>query len=129
MSALFPSRPRFEAKLPDEIKDGVQVYVFAEDFIFNSPTRGQLVIQKGYETNFASIPAAAKPYVDDDSPHILCPSCVHDKRYDEQAITREEADDELRCNCIACGMRPSQARVVWLMVRMFGGSHWKTKSP
>lgn len=126
MSAAFPLRPKLEAMLPEEVK-GPQLYVFTEDFTHVSPKYGVVVIPAGFTTDFASIPSAALFYLDDDDPRILLPSCVHDYRYKTGNLPRQEADEELRQNMIACGARPSMAAVVYRMVRLFGGSHYSNE--
>lgn len=123
---MFPNRPRFEAMLPHELKDKtVQLYVFTEPFTYNSPVHGSGVIPAGFTTDFASIPAFFRRYMDDDDPRILCPSLRHDHRYATRQIARKDADLELVEGMEACGARWDQRKAVYTAVRLGGGSHWK----
>lgn len=123
---MFPARPRFEAVLPHELRGGAQLYVFTEEWAYNSPKYGSGVIPAGFTTDFASIPGFFRRYMDDDDPGILCPSLRHDHRYSTRAIPRADADDELAEGMAACGARWDQRKAVKLAVRLFGGSHWKS---
>lgn len=123
---MFPSRPRFEAVLPHELRGGAQLYVFTEDWHYHSPTHGHGVIPAGFTTDFASIPGFFRRYMDDDDPRILLPALRHDHRYTKQDIPRAEADAELEEGMAACGARWDQRKAVRLAVRLFGGKHWKS---
>jgi len=123
---MFPTRPRYEALKPHELPDPkVQLHRFIEEFHYHSPAFGQVTIPVGFTTDFASIPGLVKWWLDDDDSRILCPSLVHDRRYDEKTGTRLSADIELMFNMIVCGARPTMAFAVFLSVRIGGGSHWK----
>lgn len=121
----FPVRPQFEAKLPHELPDGSPaIFVFTQDFTFNSPLFGPGVIEKGFETDFASIPPWCLGWLNSDDPRIQCPSCVHDKRYNDRNCTRKQADQEIMVNMILCGARPTMAFAVFLALRLVGWTHW-----
>jgi hypothetical protein len=124
---MFPGRPRFEALLPHELGGGtVGIYAFTEPFQYNSPQFGSGAIEVGFTTDFASIPAFFRRYMDDDDPRILCAALRHDHRYSLQNISRHDADLELVEGMEALGARWDQRQAVYRAVRMFGGSHWKT---
>lgn len=133
----FPAPLKLRAYHPDELKaveSDRQLYALLEDFRYLSETFGEIVVPAGFVTDFASIPAAALWYVDDDSPQILFGSVVHDYLYTRRGdlglgtrvvFTRQQADQVLREAMLACGARPTQALVVYGCVRLGGGGHWK----
>jgi len=51
---------------------------FLASFRYVSPTWGPINIQKGFYTDFASVPPSLHSIIDDDSPIILFPSAPHD---------------------------------------------------
>lgn len=122
---MFPTRPRFEAVQPHELRGTTQLYVFTEDWAYHSPVHGHGVIPAGFTTDFASIPAVFRRYMDDDDPRILLPSLRHDHRYSTRAIPRKDADRELIEGMDACGARWDQKKAVYAAVRIGGGSHWE----
>lgn len=133
----FPAPLKLRAYHPEELKaveSDRQLYALLEDFRYVSDVFGEIVVPAGFVTDFASIPAGALWYVDDDSPAILFGSVVHDYLYtrcgdlglgSRVSFNRQQADAVLREAMLACGARPAQALVVYLAVRAGGGSHWK----
>jgi hypothetical protein len=121
----FPDRPILTAYLPWETKSGL--WYFERNFRFGSP-HGAAVIPAGFETDFGSIPAFLRGFVDDDDPKALCPFLRHDKRYADGIGDREQWDDELRDGMIVCGSSRLKAALVHRAVRLFGGSHFKPKT-
>lgn len=131
----FPLRPLLSALHPDEVRAAgrtAQLYELRAPFECVLPDGRRLTVPAGYLTDFASIPAAALWYVDDDAPEILYGSIVHDWLYscqgatgDGQNFTRRAADELLRASMLACGASAMEARVVYAAVRLGGGSHWK----
>lgn len=121
---MFPRRPQFEAIHPDDV-GSTQLYVFLSDWEYHSPKFGSGVVPAGFVTDFASIPAFFRRYMDDDDPGILYPSLRHDHRYTTKTIPREHADEEMAEGMKACGARWDQIIAAHRAVRMFGGSRWK----
>ncbi len=120
--------------MPIEIDCGdAELWILREALTYRSELFGDIVVPAGYTTDFASIPSLFKNYMDDDSPGILYPSVVHDWLYthggqlpDGRAYSRELADNILREAMEATGhSRIDQRAVVYRIVRLFGGSHWK----
>jgi len=132
----FVGRPSLEVLTPREVReqsdDGSQLYKLREPFVCVSEAFGTITVPTFFLSNFASIPAAALWYMDDDAPEILFGSLVHDYIYamegvtPEREFTRREADELLRDAMLSCGATRSQAAVVFAAVRVFGGSHWKS---
>ena len=60
---------------------GTQHWEFAADFVYVSDKFGAVTVPKGFVTDFASIPSAAKAVIDDDAPTILFASAPHDKLF------------------------------------------------
>jgi hypothetical protein len=116
----------------EQSNDGSQHYKLREPFVCVSQAFGTITVPTFFLSNFASIPAAALWYMDDDAPEILFGSLVHDYIYamegvtPEREFTRREADELLRDAMLSCGATRSQAAVVFAAVRVFGGSHWKS---
>ncbi len=133
----FPAALKIRAFSPAELKaveSDRQLYEVLEDFRYLSDVWGEIVVPARFVTDFASIPAAALWYVDDDSPQILFASVVHDYLYTRRgdlglgariAFNREQSDQVLREAMISSGARASQAWVVFKAVQLFGGGHWK----
>ena len=121
---MFPSRPTVTAYLPWEDKSGLWYFEFP--FVFTLK-RGAGVIPAGFETDFGSVPAWLRSFVDDDDPQALCPFVVHDKRYNDAIGPRAQWDEELYENCIACGMSRVKAWIIYRAVRLGGGSHYQPK--
>ncbi len=120
----FPQRPQVEAFLPWEPESGL--WKFSKSFPYQSRF-GAGEIQVGTETDFGSIPKWLRGIVDDDDPKALCPYLRHDDRYETQVLPREDADTELHEGMRDCGAGIIKAWLVYRAVRMFGGSHWKTR--
>lgn len=127
----FLSEPALRCLLPERIA-ALKLdkkwawFELTEDFHYDSDSRGRVVVEAGFITNLASIPPIARPYINPDDPQILGPSVIHDNDYVKQLISREVADATLREGTLCLGMRPTKAALVHRMVRLFGGSHWKS---
>ncbi len=97
----------------------------ADDFI-SLDIDGHLILHKGYACDGPSGPTF-------DTPTFIRGAFVHDALYQLigdgklPAITRVYADDLLRRLCREDGMSAVRAWYVHKAVRMFGGSHTKTK--
>ena len=124
-SEMFPTRPRLEAVHPADLGGGPQLYAFTDDWRYHSPKYGSGLIVAGFTTDFASVPAFFRRYLDDDDPRVLFPAIRHDHRYTLKTIPRKDADDEFAEGMKACGARWDQVIAAHRAVRMFGGSRWK----
>ncbi len=134
----FLGRPVLEALTPAEVRSRgsrAQLYALREPFGVVLPGGEQLVVPAGFVSDFASVPAAAHWYLDDEAPEILYPALVHDWLYAQQgavaprAFTRAECDDIFRHLMLACGARPAQAWIAHRAVRLCGASHWQKDRP
>lgn len=134
-SWLFTGRLVLRALAPAELlerESDSQLFELREPFVFSSSV-GVITVPAGFISDFASVPRAARWYVDDDDPAILFGSIVHDWIYSqrgavglERVLTREQADQVLREAMEACGARARQRLVVFWAVRLGGGSHWNS---
>ncbi len=89
------------------------------------------MIPAGFKTDFSSVPRAIWPLI---PPHGLAtiPSIKHDYLYDYQigekkigrVRARFEVDQAFLRDLLAEGMKPSQARLMYRMVRLFGRPFW-----
>ncbi len=108
-------------------------YTLLSSLTFVSAVHGPITAPAGMETDFASIPRFAFGYIAPDDPAIEYASVIHDFLYnirgalqqDRAPLTRQQCDAVLREAMLASGARPAQAAVVYSIVRIFGGSHWK----
>lgn len=130
MSFPFPTEPVLRAINPHAC-GGKQRYVLVEDFHYDSPAFGPIVVPAGTQTDFASVPRIVWSYLSPEDPVILFGSLVHDYLYSVngrlplRTLTRAEADEILREAMLACGARKTQAWLVHRAVRIGGASHWK----
>ncbi len=125
LRALWPWEPEQRAAK-------AQLWLTLEPLAYRSLQYGEIAVPAGFISDLASIPGAAKWYLDDDDPRILAAAIVHDYLYKNlgalpggQVLTRQQADDILREAMLALGARPTQAALVYRMVRLFGGTHWQ----
>ncbi len=134
----FLGRPVLEALTPAEVRaqgSRAQLYALREPFAVVLPDGVQIVVPAGFVSDFASVPAAAHWYLDDEAPEILFAAIVHDWLYavqgflDVHQFTREECDEIFRRLMLACGARPAQAWVAHRAVRLFGRAHWQKERP
>ena len=85
-----------------------------------------IIVPKGFQTDFASIPRLFWNIVSPESPYIREASVIHDWLYTQKVIyTRKQADEILRAAMIELGASRYLAGIVYWSVRIFGGSHWK----
>ena len=112
-----------------------QIFEVLEPFGFRSSEHGLIMVPAGFVTDFGSVPAFAKWYVDDDDPDLLFPSLPHDLLYscqgdlgDGRKLTRYQADCVLREAMQACGAPEFKATVVFRSVRVGGAGNWKKKT-
>lgn len=99
-------------------------------------------VPKGFQCDLASVPSGLQFwYGTPGSTQNAAAGLCHDKLYTnhmcavmvkgkwvDMTITRKEADDILYNILIMFGHSRYSAYKMWLGVRMFGGSHWKSLS-
>ena len=118
----------------------VQLYQLQQDFGFHSRIKEMVITApRALITDFASVPGLSKwLFLDDDSPDILFASVIHDCIYsargigvartlcgDPRTLHRRHADEILREAMLTAGAPAWKVRWVYLLVRLFGKSHWK----
>lgn len=118
----------FQSPLIAEYEDG-RNWVIYEEFIYVSP-RITVHIPKGFETDFASIPASLRWWMSPTDKRIGKPSIIHDWIYRNPNIlfTRQEADNELREAMKCVGANTFDRNVVYWAVRAGGGSAFQPRS-
>jgi Protein of unknown function (DUF1353) len=107
-----------------------------EPFTFVSKEFGRISVPKGFETDFGSVPDAAKPVVDDDDPDLVFAAIVHDYLYrthgevsdssilPSMCLTRYQADCVLYEAMIAAGAPVFKSWLVFRAVRVGGLAAW-----
>ena len=89
-------------------------------------------VPAGFETDFASVPFAARWYVDSTDPDILFPAIVHDWLYQNRGqiegrtLSREQSDGVLREAMQAIGAPALKTRFAYRAVRLGGWHAWRT---
>lgn len=99
-------------------------WIVMAEFRYQSDLVGLITIPPTDVTDFASVPRA--PFI-----FWLCgdtsteASVIHDYLYSTKQFPRKTADDVLKEASIASAVPHWRAWLMWLGVRVFGGSHWK----
>lgn len=101
-----------------------------EDLIFrwwNEKTQQfeDRVAEKGFITDFASIPRIVRPIIGDAAGEYARAAVSHDKEYSLQEKTRRECDLIFLDAMICIGVVPWKRRVMYGAVRAFGWLGWK----
>jgi hypothetical protein len=85
----------------------------------------EYIIPAGWESDGMSVPrcfwATLSPKINGKT---LIPSLIHDFMYENHIGSRAEADAFYRENLIAKGFGRVKSYIVWMGVRIGGGSHW-----
>ncbi len=110
----------------------VQHYDLLESFGFVSAKHGPIVVPPGFLSDFGSVPRIAQAVIDDDDPHLLFASIIHDWLYARfgvvdglrQSLTRVEADGVLAEAMRASGAPKWKVVLVHAAVRIGGRRHW-----
>lgn len=102
-------------------------YALDSDLGFRG-TRFRVRVLPGFATDGVSIPRALRWWADPYSGRHVAAAVIHDGLYATQFTTRAEADQLFLEALRACGVRRSQARLMWLAVRIFGGRAWGSKT-
>lgn len=103
-------------------------------FAYESAEFGRIDVPAGFDTDFASVPFAARWYVDATDPDILYPAIVHDWLYQnrgeipglDQKLTREQCDGVLREAMQQIGSPGLKVAIVYRAVRLGGWHAWRT---
>jgi len=120
----------FTTRLKIEAIPGENTYVLIAPLIYISIKGKKITVPLGFETDFASVPAFAKCYIDDNDFKIRSPAVMHDFLYTAQTrylCTRIKADTLFREALIEQGMRKSKAWFIYYLLRWFGGSCYENR--
>ena len=96
--------------------------------VYELRNRDEIVVPKGFMTNYASIPKALRWFIDQDGPAIRDISVVHDYLYSQGNLyryTRRQADQILYQGMREQGAGWFKAGAAYLAVRWFGKSNFK----
>lgn len=103
-------------------------YVILEDLVLVDDEFGEIVVPKGFVTDYASVSVLQNL--------ILAPifvlvadygdkaATVHDYLYTQAKLSRKECDQVLYRALLAEGLEKWRATLFWLGVRVGGGSHF-----
>lgn len=127
----FDPDVRFVSPLRLEPVDGKREWIITDDFAVRIDAR-LCVIPAGDRTDLASVPAFARPVIDDDAPDMIKPSVLHDRGYarlgrlwpDRDPFTRAQMDTLLVAGMKTMGASWLRRRAVWLAVRLGGWVPW-----
>jgi hypothetical protein len=98
-----------------------------DDFVFDSPTMGRLVVEKGFDTDYASVPRIFWAIYPPDGAYTDA-AVVHDWAYWYQTMTREEADNVFLEAMAALGIPWLRRHILHKAVRAGGWLAWKTNA-
>jgi hypothetical protein len=99
------------------------------EFRYQSDIAGLIVVPAGYVTDLASIPQIMLSLFGEIAQE---PAVPHDFAYSTGCMPRAVADAMLREACLLTGVLAWKAELIYLGVRIGGGSHWAssgTSSP
>jgi hypothetical protein len=107
----------------EEMKNGL--WRLQDDFSYENDSI-QVTVKSSFITDGASIPKlfwsiVGNPLEND----ILKPTIIHDGLYTIMQFTRLECDKLLRAMLLFNGTSKAKAYLIYYVVRLFGGSHWK----
>jgi hypothetical protein len=121
----------FKNKLKIEAVQGEDFYILTSRFTYITNLGDKIIVPKGFKTNFASVPRFAKFYIDDSHWTIRPGSVIHDYLYSASSaklgFTRKQADEVLLESMLGLGMRKTQALVIYLTLRLFGGPNYEKR--
>ncbi|MGZ8172599.1 MAG: DUF1353 domain-containing protein [Methylobacter sp.] len=125
---MHPKVSRFLSELViKECKLKPGEYKLADDLVFCDEKAGDIVVPRGFCTDFATVPGIFKWLIDNDEYGIRAPAVVHDYMYSSDAmddLTREEMDDIFYRAMLARAMATWKAKMVYLAVRVMGGLYY-----
>jgi len=91
---------------------------------------GLITVEKGFETDLASIPKFIRSIVDPSAPYIKEPAVVHDwiyRGYTAKTFNRKDADRLFYRGMRSNGISWIKAKIMYWAVRLFGVSSWKAR--
>lgn len=94
-----------------------------ETFVFNSPTQGRIVVEEGFDTDYASIPRIFWNILPPDGEYSEG-AVIHDSEYWFQTREREVADLILLEAMEALGVSWIKRQTIYRAVRAFGWMAW-----
>lgn len=107
--------------MPLQNRDGRQLYRLLSEFRYQSGVAGLIVVPAGYVTDLASIPQIMLSLFGEIAQE---PAVPHDFAYSTGCVSRAVADAMLREACLLTGVPAWKAELIYLGVRVGGGSHW-----
>ena len=88
--------------------------------------QGKIVVPRGFVTDLASIPAAARSILDVNGPS-RAPAVLHDWLYCSRLVSRKLADDLFRAALRSRGVGAVERNIFWSAVRSFGWLYWQKR--
>lgn len=117
---------RLVLQAADDIGSGL--WIVAAPFAYESDVaKDIIVVPIGFHTDLASVPRLPLVYWLTGATANEA-AVIHDYLYSTQAVSREIADAVLREASELIGVPAWRRQMMWAGVRLFGGSHWETKS-
>jgi len=121
----------FKNKLKIEAVRGEDFYILTSRFSYITNLGDIIIVPKNFKTNFASIPPILAIYCKSDHWTIRPGSVIHDYLYSAESahlgFTRKQADSVLLESMLGLGMRPTQAFVIYFVLRFFGRGHYEKR--
>lgn len=117
-------------ELPQE--GSSQLYEVMQPFAYLSEY-GRVQVQRGFITDFGSVPSMAKWLVDNDDPDIVYGALPHDQLYRTKGqlngvqLTRRDADIILYHAMLHAGAPMFKAKLVFQCVRVGGSGSWRER--
>lgn len=103
-------------------------WVLTQDLCYDDKDLGRIIVPKGFQTDFASIPRIFW--------NILPPTgkwgpaaVVHDYGYQTQTLRRDQVDSLLLHGMEDLGVGWFARHLIYRAVRLFGGSYWNKDKP
>lgn len=112
--------------LPLLTRQGRQLWRLLAEFRYLSDVVGLIVVPAGYVTDLCSQPQLTMSLLGECAQE---PSVPHDFIYSTRCRSRLAADLMLYEACIVTGVRRWMATLIFLGVRIGGGSHWNSVPP
>lgn len=97
--------------------------VLTRPFVFVSPSQGKITVEKGFDTDYASIPRAFWAIYPPDGSYTEA-AVVHDFLYWYQAMERAEADLVFLEGMEELGVPWVRRHLIYRSVRAFGWLAW-----
>jgi hypothetical protein len=115
--------------LPLRSREGKQLYMVLQTFIYASDIAGVIAVPAGFVTDLGSVPRLPIIYLlfGDAFPWA---AVVHDFLYSAKSgptVSRKMADDVLREACEVIGEPAWRRNAVWAAVRAAGGSRFECR--